>query len=503
MNRYEEFAPLRILVIEDNDVDVLLLKEYIHMSGIPVNTLDTADSLGAAIKHLEQTKPDLIFLDLYLPDGNGPDSFDTLKEYINGSAVIILSGLSDTRIALDAIAKGAQDYLTKGEFDEVLLGKTIAYSVERRRNLEKLRHANERYKLVTKATHDLVWDWDLVTDEIYRDETSVQQVYGVSSNETIQNITEWNKRIHPNDYDRLSKMIQEIKSSMDKDFFQVEYQFRGEDGSYRTIYDRGYVVRNTEGKPIRLIGAAQDITERRRLEEALEESRQQQRRAITEATIKGQENERKELGKELHDNINQILATSRLFLDHAQSVPEAKEEMIAKSKEFIILAIQEIRKLSHTLLPPELQEFGLLSALEKLIDTVSAASRIKIGREWKNFNEKILPKDQKLTIYRIVQEQFNNIIKHAKAGSICVSLSLINNGKEVQLLVKDNGKGFDPREKKDGVGLRNIASRAELFDGNVTIQSAPGEGCELKVVFPVVVSMEYIVGPQLVYQQQH
>jgi two-component system sensor histidine kinase UhpB len=484
MKQFSKSSPLRILVVEDNPGDFFLLKDSIGLADIEVTEIQHVDTLTAAIEYLQQNKPDIIFLDLYLPDSSGLESFDQLKKYSTGSAVIILSGLSDTQIALEAIALGAQDYLAKGEFDGKMLKKTIAYAIERRRSIETLKQANERYSLVTKATHDLIWDRDLVTDIVYRDEQAVKKVYGFSTNNLIQHLDGWNKHVHPDDADRLNKLIQEVKDSTDNDFFEVEYRLSGEGGVYKNIYDRGYVVRNAEGKAIRLIGAAQDITEKRRLEMDLEESRIRHQKAITEATIKGQENERKQLGIELHDNINQILATSKLYLDHALTSPVLDKDLIYKSKEFIILATQEIRKLSHALLPLSFEEFGLIQSLSDLIDSVSVAAGFKICKRWDSFREQALQKDQKLTIYRIVQEQLNNIIKHAEAKNVVISLCLINNSSDVQLLIRDDGKGFDTDKKRNGVGLQNIVSRVELFDGVVTIQSNPGEGCELKVVFP-------------------
>jgi two-component system sensor histidine kinase UhpB len=128
-------SPLKILVVEDNPGDFIILKENIYLSRIAVTDIELADTLGAAITLLGQFKPDIVFLDLYLPDSMGLDSFTRLKEYVTGSAVVILSGLSDTNTALEAITLGAQDYLAKGEFDEKLLAKTITYSIERKRNI--------------------------------------------------------------------------------------------------------------------------------------------------------------------------------------------------------------------------------------------------------------------------------------------------------------------------------------------------------------------------------
>lgn len=477
--------PLNILVIEDNFGDFLLLKETIYLSKIPVSEIQLADTLAAAIEQLIQSKPDIVFLDLFLPDSNGLDSFNQLHDYVASSAVIILSGLSDTNTALEAISHGAQDYLAKGEFDEKLLAKTITYSIERKRNMEILREANERYSLVAKATHDLIWDWDLITNEVYRDGKTAKNEHGFSSYTAIHNMESWKKRIHPDDADRWFKTIEEIKKS-NNDFFELEYRVLNANGNYTYIYDRGYVVRNAEGEALRLIGAAQDITEKLKLEAALRESQLQQQRAVTEATIKGQENEREELGKELHDNINQILATSRLYLDYAMSSSPIDKDTIIKSKDFITMAAEEIRKLSKALLPPSFEEFGLIPALDELINTISLAGKFKIEQKWDGFEEQVLQKDQKLTVYRIVQEQLNNIIKHAAAGHVTITLHLINDGnnKSVELLIKDDGKGFNPAQKRNGVGLRNIISRSEVFGGVVSIQSEPGHGCELKVAFP-------------------
>ena len=207
MNSSLPTNPLHILVVEDNEGDLLILKERIKMSGIPVADIQLADTLSAATELLKQSKPDIVFLDLFLPDSCGLESFDSLQEYMTYSAVIILSGLSDTKAAQEAIARGAQDFLAKGEFDEKLLKKTIVYSLERKRSMVRLREANERYNLVSRATHDLIWDWDLVTGQVFRDEKAIKKMFGFSSNEPIQHIDGWNSRIHPDDLDRVLKSI--------------------------------------------------------------------------------------------------------------------------------------------------------------------------------------------------------------------------------------------------------------------------------------------------------
>ena len=149
-----------------------------------------------------------------------------------------------------------------------------------------------------------------------------------------------------------------------------------------------------------------------------------------------------------------------------------------KSRELIVTATREIRKLSHALLPPGLDEMGLLKTLDELMRPISVTGQLIVINNWDTFPGEVLNRDQQLTIYRIVQEQLNNILKHAEAKTVTISLSLLKDKSFAQLEIIDDGKGFDTSQSKKGVGLRNIRSRAELFDGVVTISSQPGEGCD-------------------------
>ena len=227
-----------------------------------------------------------------------------------------------------------------------------------------------------------------------------------------------------------------------------------------------------------------DITERIEIEKALRETGMQRQRIVTAATIQGQENEKEKIGRELHDNINQILATAILYLDQSLSAMDSREKVL-ESKELIVMATREIRELSHTLLTPALHQFGLLKSIDELMRPIEAAGKLHVIREWESFPENTLGVEQQLTIYRIVQEQLNNILKHAGAKTVRISLSMLSEKRFAELLIVDDGKGFDVGHKKDGVGLRNIKSRAELFDGDVYLWSEPGKGCRLSVIFPL------------------
>lgn len=230
-------------------------------------------------------------------------------------------------------------------------------------------------------------------------------------------------------------------------------------------------------------GVQRDITEQVKLENRLKEERLLRQQQISEAFVTGQEKERQQIGEELHDNINQILATTKLYLECMLAEEKPKYEMLRDSKLLIDKAMAEIRNLSRSLLPPSLGEIGLLQAIDELVSQIQQVNSIDIEINHDSFNEYMLTDKLRLTIFRIIQEQINNILRHAAATRICISLQ--ETAEDLILVITDNGNGFNTAVKKNGVGIRNIISRTELNGGEVNIQSAPGAGCELTARFPV------------------
>ena len=223
------------------------------------------------------------------------------------------------------------------------------------------------------------------------------------------------------------------------------------------------------------------ITEQMRLEKILDEEKIKQLQEITSAVISAQERERAYLGGELHDNINQILATSMLYIDTAIVNEDSRLNLIKDGKDFINTAIQEIRYLSKALLAPLFEHTGLINALTDLIHNIKQVDRLKITTDWENIDESQMSEKMKLNIFRIIQEQLNNIFKHANAQNVCITL--LQQDGNLYITIKDDGVGFDITRKRHGVGLRNIYSRTDLFNGEVAINSEPGAGCELLVTF--------------------
>jgi signal transduction histidine kinase len=226
-----------------------------------------------------------------------------------------------------------------------------------------------------------------------------------------------------------------------------------------------------------------DVTENVLLEQKLADERSRKTREIAEAVIVAQERERREIGLELHDNVNQILAGSLMYLGLLKKELKVESDLYKDIEKLITEAIKEIRTLSHNLIPPSLNELELGDALDHIISIAKKTTVFDIQKDLYDFKESEISNDLKLTIYRIIQEQFNNILKHARAKHI--QIRLYQEADKVILCVRDDGRGFDTSTTTHGVGLINIQTRASLFNGEMKIISSPGNGTEVTVTFQI------------------
>ena len=202
-------------------------------------------------------------------------------------------------------------------------------------------------------------------------------------------------------------------------------------------------------------------------------------RDITDAVIAALEKERFEISGELHDNINQLIIGSMMFVKMAENNPDKSKKYLADTHDLLKKAMQDIRSLSHRLAPPDLSGETLGEALSVLIARVGKFSDIQITTAWNDHVMRELPEKLALNVFRIVQEQLNNIIKHSGANEVKIAAKV--EAGQFYLTIMDNGIGFDPEVKKGGNGLTNIRTRASLFRGEVEIITAPGKGCILNI----------------------
>ena len=471
--------PISILVVEDNPGDLFLLEEELHGTDLAIAGISSAGTLAEAKQVLATRKIDLVFLDLSLPDSFGLESYTGLQPLTPRIAVILLTGLNDTKLALQALVLGAQDYLIKGDFDEKLLSRAIRYSLERLRNLQHLRESEERYRELFNNNPMPMWVFDAENLCFLEANGAAVQHYGYSQQEFLnKSLLDLRLKADKNTLVREVEEVRNLRDGLKKGLLQ----HRKKNGEVIFV-DIAWHWISYKDRPAVLV-LANDVTERIQLENELNEQRVNRQRQITEAVIEAQEKERTEIGKELHDNVNQILGASNLYINTAMTDEEMRQELLERSTELVSKAINEIRKISKSLITPGLREIGLIESIEDIIDDMKATKQeLQIELDLQNISEEQIEDRRKLTLFRIVQEQLTNIVKHAKATRVLIRLSI--EGVYVVLTVADNGIGFETGRHRKGVGITNIISRSELFNGKVEISTAPGEGCTLTVSIPI------------------
>jgi signal transduction histidine kinase len=201
--------------------------------------------------------------------------------------------------------------------------------------------------------------------------------------------------------------------------------------------------------------------------------------------VEGQELERRRLARELHDETGQALTSILLGLRAAEDAREPEEtgRALADLRELVVATLQDVRRLAVQLRPAALDDFGLVPALERLTQTFSEASGVRVDLVAR-IGERRLPPDVETTLYRLVQEALTNVVKHAGAAS--VSILLVRRDGMVTLVIEDDGRGFDAAEARgDGLGLVGMRERVALHDGRFTLESTPDGGTTLAVDVPL------------------
>jgi PAS domain S-box-containing protein len=356
--------------------------------------------------------------------------------------------------------------------------------------LRQHKFLNDMYRLITEVTTDCLWEWDLLAEQIFWIDGGHKRVFGYEIQNALIPQRFWEARLHPDDKVRILTSVHKFFTEYSANDWEQEYRFQKLNGEYAHVHDRGHIVYNQGKRTSRMIGATQDITARKSAESQLLRSernlaRQQlkNQKEIVAAVLIAQEKERANIGKELHDNLNQILGAAKLYIELAKTDEEDRDMLLQKSVGYIVTVIEEIRDISKHLAIPRLNVMGLAESIKILVEDVTRINPIYIQFQEGGIYLAELNEALQLDIFRIVQEQLNNILKHANASQAEIHLTKTNDS--VELVISDNGEGCDITTNNKGVGIMNIMSRADLYQGTVSILSQPGEGYVLKVGFPI------------------
>lgn len=467
-----------ILVIEDNPGDYSLIEDYLK-EGIDAPQIEHAKNFKEAKLFLGQTKHsfDIIFLDLTLPDKDGESLISEMVSLCGDCPIIVLTGFPDFEFSIKSLSLGVSDYLLKEDINSTSLYKSLIYNIERKNLNRELTESENRYSNLFHLSPQPMWAYNELTSRFTQVNRAAIELYGYSEDEflnmSMKDITIiedtaslqdlLNKTIN-NNGNLNNNIFRHIKKS--NDIIEVE------------IYSAPIKINDKGCRSVIAI----DVTEKLLLQRELLDQKIHEQQKIAKAIVSALEKERAGIGRELQDNINQFLAAAKLYLKSTKAQPEKAEQYLLKSEEFIITAIDEIRKLSDALIgfSPD-KVIGVIESIDKMIKDITKVKNIEINFIHHNIHEENTKDELKLVIFRIIQEQVSNILKQAEASKVDIELKEFGN--DLMLSIKDNGIGFDTSTKIDAAGLKNIKNRAELYNGVVDVTSSPGTGCAISIYF--------------------
>ncbi len=303
---------------------------------------------------------------------------------------------------------------------------------------------------------------------------AAENLYGYPASEAIGNVM--TMLILPEDFNEILSNIDKVKHSKQVIVFETE-RVR-ESGEHLILEVVMSPVKDDEGTVVGVSTIARDLTDRSRAAQVMQEKKNLQR------LIEAQEDERKRIARDLHDELGQQLSVLRLQLEVAKKL--CQDEVVCDKIDEIQLIAQSIDKgidfLAWELCPAALDDLGLISAIDNYLKQWSHHSGIKAELFDSSLKKARLAPTLETNIYRIVQESLNNIHKHAQATNVEVILEKRDD--LIVLVIEDNGIGFNIKDKKkrsNGLGLTGMKERAALMGGTLEIESKVGRGTTIYV----------------------
>jgi two-component system sensor histidine kinase UhpB len=363
---------------------------------------------------------------------------------------------------------------------------TVQDVTERKRAEEALRESERRLNEAGSIAHLGYWERDLETGiGIWSGELC--RISGLSPQTSTVTIAQWQNLIHPEDRQRVMLAFAEAEATMQP--FDVEYRILRPDGAVRFIHSRGEVIRDGHGRPRRRFGIAQDVTERKHAEEALREARDRLRQ-LSRRLLKVEEEKRRHLARELHDEFGQLLATITVHVHAAKGLAgEAAQTSLDECLTLLQSAGEQVRSLALELRPTMLETSGLDAALRWLAE--QHHERTGIAVEIAGYANGVSG-ELAIACFRVVQEALTNVVRHAQAQHAWIELSKSESA--LELVVRDDGVGFDvtaTRERAAGgarLGLLGMSERVQVLGGSLELDSQPGRGTSIRASFPLDVS---------------
>lgn len=335
---------------------------------------------------------------------------------------------------------------------------------------------------------------EAVPDMLYV--TDIQQMRKIYSNKRIQSLFNMNRKeisdmgiqffkkiIHPADQYDYFESIKNLKYIKDEDVDEFKYRIIDCDGKVHWLLTKRKIIKRDDcGIPLQIIGISQDITlqvelseEKQRLLEEQAKLKALQQQRLFKAIINAQEEERRNIAENLHNEIGQLLFAAQLKLSSSET----------ESRQLINAAIKKVREISFELTPVLLSDMGLEAALKDMLERKLDAEQISFNFSF-NIKDERLNTNIEVIIYRIVQELLNNTIKHASASHI--NVLIMQRDEELYISQTDNGIGMDKNilsNPKKGFGLKSIINRLHILNGVFEVFSNPNKGTKVLMNIPL------------------
>ncbi len=468
--------PLKILMLEDNPYDADLVHDLLKKALRPFIFLVVTDK-HSYLQSLDEFQPHLVLCDYTLPQFNGKEALEILRSHSTHIPFILITATASDEFGAEIIKSGADDYILKDR--PARLPAAIQAAVKQRKaQLEKqkaeeeTRLSEENYRSLLERISDGFVAFDKYFRYTYLNSRAGTLIRRHPTSLLGENVwKEFPDVVGSATYSSLVKAMEEQRYNCIIDYYAP-----------LDIWLESHIYPSPEGLSVFM----RDITARKKAEALLRDMEQtilsqkiEEQKKITRAIIHAQEKERNRIGQELHDNINQILASIKLFLQLAADKNKKTKELIREPMDLIDTSIREIRILSGQNVTP-LKNVDLREMIEMLLDQVSANTDMKTEFTYK-VPDNYINDDLKVNIYRITQELVYNSLKHSGAKNLFISV--VGDSEKIDIRIGDDGSGFDMTNKRTGIGISNVINRVESFNGTVFIDSSPGNGCTIQCEF--------------------
>ncbi|HTR82186.1 MAG TPA: PAS domain S-box protein [Bacteroidota bacterium] len=355
---------------------------------------------------------------------------------------------------------------------------------DRRQAEERLKESEKQLSAAQQVARIGSWEWEIASNKIRWSE-EMFRIFQAEPNEFEHIYDVYSQRVSPEERETFKKIIQEAIRSHGS--FHFEHLISLPDGTVCNVEARGEVILDPAGNPVKLMGTTQDITERKRADESVRE--------LAKRVVAAQEDERRRVARELHDNICQRLSAIKMDMGALEEESANKRTRmyrhLQRLKKQVGTTINEIRVISAGLRPSTLDDFGLPNALERLCREFEKKQGIKVKLQMHGLENVTINIDKSTAFYRIAQEAFTNIAKHSHAKKVTVNLAVADSA--IMMNIHDNGKGFEPDNRKrlkeySGNGLKNMRERSVLLGGIFRLTSARNKGTTIYLELPLAMA---------------